>query len=133
MVRHALPLAEVTAAGFRSLPMQAQPTLLIDQECPKPSLMRMLTSSNQPGCNLARPGGLTNLYCCKAMYGGMSIGDTRSTDAVIHLDLLPIRGPLPVLHPRDADDLAQRIQPRMLMYRIRHLARVGDPTLMCLV
>src|SRR5712692_6194398 len=41
LVRHALPLAEVSRAGFCSLPMAVQPTLLIGDEHLSPSTWRL--------------------------------------------------------------------------------------------
>ena len=56
MVRHPLPLAEVSPAGLCSLPMDLRPTLLIAQEHLSPSALRLLSTAHSPNAYVPRKG-----------------------------------------------------------------------------
>jgi hypothetical protein len=127
LVRHPLPLVEVSRAGLSALPMDLQPTLLIDQEHLGLSTSRLLSATNSPNAYVPRRGALVNLYCAKAIYcGGDTLDDALLGDATLQINLAPSRGRLPVLDPKTRQQIAMELQPRLLMYRLRNIAKVRE-------
>lgn len=124
MVRHPLPLREVTRRGLLSLPMELQLTLLIAQEHINPSLWGLLCASNYRNSNVSWREGLRNIYCSKAVYRKYkSAGDDCGNDT-LRVNLSPSRGRLPLLNARDMRELAEELQPKLLAYRRRNIAKV---------
>ena len=52
LVRHPMPLIDISKASFHSALMSLQPTFLIDQE-PPPSTMRLVIATNNPNAHLS--------------------------------------------------------------------------------
>ena len=123
LVRHPMPLIGVSVASFRSAPSCLQPTFLIDQELP-PSVARLLTSTNSPSAWLPSKDGVVNVYSAKAIYGGMTATDALLSDGVLHINLSPSRGKLPLLDVRAEKAITDRFQSMLLMYRARNNAKV---------
>jgi hypothetical protein len=125
LVRHPMPLIGLSMASFRSVPMCLQPTFLIDQEV-QPSMARLLIAANNRDAWLPSKGGVVNVYSAKAIYGGMTATDVLLGDGVLHINLLPSRGKLPVLDVRAEKAIEDQFQPMLLMYRARNLAKVRN-------
>ena len=125
LVRHALPLVEITTSTLRSLPMQLRATLLIDNELAREPLLRLLSVSASRGCNILLKNGVVNAYGAKVLYRGAGFGDTSFGDAVMAINLVPFEGIIPILTVRDRQDLADKFQPLLLSYRVRNIARVA--------
>ncbi len=128
LVRHALPLAEVSRAGLCSLPMDLQSTLLIDQEHLSPSTRRLLSTSNNPNAYVPWKAGLVNVYCPKAIYQGNTLGNGLFGDAAVHINLAPSRGRLPMLDEKARQEIATALQPQLVAYRSRNIAKVREST-----
>ncbi len=126
LVRHALPLAEVSRAGLCSLPMDLHPTLLIDLEHVSPSTRRLLSASNNPNAYVPRNEALVNLYCAKAIYRGDSLGDDVFSDAALRINLAPSRGRLPILDAKTQQEIATKLQSQLVAYRCRNVAKVRE-------
>ena len=125
--RRAVMLAEVTPAGFRSLPMELSLTLLLIQQELKPNLQRLLRASNYRGLRLAgNRGGLTDLYGPKAI----CCGDDAAVDAlgggVIHVFVGPAQFQSGALDEQVQNDIAKHFQPRLLMYRLKNAPKVRE-------
>ena len=125
LVRHPLPLVEISAASLRTLPTNLSPTLLIDDELMPDPLFRLLSVSSNRNANLVMKDGVMNAYGAKALYCGPLERDDSFGDAAMHINLLPSERMLSILTPKDRRDLAARFQPELLAYRVRNIARVA--------
>jgi hypothetical protein len=47
LVRHPIPLIQISIATFRTAPMSLQPTFLIDQELPRPVVRLLIAANNR--------------------------------------------------------------------------------------
>jgi hypothetical protein len=123
IVRHALPLAEVNVPMFHRLPMHLQPTLLIGYV--HPSMWRVFSQSNYPQTLLPNKNGLTDLYCAKAAYAGSPLGGVGG-DSILNINCAPYDGKLPVINGAMQEKIAANFQPKLLDYRLKHVAQVRD-------
>ena len=114
LVRHPLPLVEISAARLRSLLMSLRPTLLIDDELMPDPLLRLLSVSNNRNANLVSKDGVVDVYGAKALYCGPLERDDSFGDAAMHINLSPSDGIAPILSKEDRQDLAARSQPELL-------------------
>jgi hypothetical protein len=125
LVRHPLPLVQISAGSLRSLPMNLNPTLLIDDELISDPLFRLLSVSSSRNANIVGTAGVTNAYGAKALYCGPVARDDSFGDAVMHINLAPSDSRLPLLTQKDRQDVAARFQPGLLAYRVKNIARVA--------
>lgn len=128
LVRRPLPLIELSAAALASLPMQLYPTLLIDHELLSASKRRLLSASNNRQAFILRNRQFVNTYCAKAIYTGLISENNVSDEAILQVNLTPFSSNLPVLRPDDQQRIAGMFQPKLLMYRIRNIAKVRAST-----
>jgi hypothetical protein len=124
--RHGLLLSELTPDAFRALPAQPSLTFLLDQHRVKPAMQRVLRASNHRGLYLSGRAGLVDRYGPKAIFcANDSEMDALGRVAVqIHLPPLSLTS-LP-LDEREQNDIAGHFQPRLLMYRLRNAAKLGQ-------
>ncbi len=122
VVRHALPIGELNLAGFRSLPMHAQLTLLITGL--HSSMHNMLSTSAYRDAFLPCRDELFDTYCPKVVYAGARVADGFSGDAILKINLAPSHGKLPVIDFGTRQAIAADLQPRLLDYRLKYVANV---------
>jgi hypothetical protein len=96
VVRHGLPLGDISLTGLRCLPMHIQPTLLIGRV--NPSMFRALSVSTYPRAYLPTREGLADFCCAK----------------------------LPAISDLAQRKLAANFQPLLVDYKIRHVVRARD-------
>ena len=125
LVRHPLPLAQLSVAGLRSLPLNLRPTLLIDDELMRGPLFRLLAVSNNRHANIISRDGVVNAYGAKALYVGPVERDDSFGGTVMHINLLPSDASLPILSQEDRYALAARFQPALLGYRVKYIGKVN--------
>ena len=122
LCRRSLVLADINRAGFLSL-MPLQPTLLINQPSGSPKILDLWGTSNYRGVYVVgNRGRVHNVVGSKAVFLGMA--DTWSDEA-IHL-ALPARHQLPPLDEHRQAEIANRLQPQLLMYRLRNFRKVRE-------
>jgi hypothetical protein len=120
--RRSLLLADINRAGFLSI-MALQPTLLINQSSRSSKILDLWGTSNHRGVwVVGNRGSVCNAVGAKAVYGGMA--DTWTAEA-IHL-ALPGRHDFPPLDEHDEAEIADRLQPQWLMYRLHNFRKVGE-------
>jgi hypothetical protein len=123
VVRHGLSLAEINLANFRSFPMHIQPTLLIGYV--HPSTWKFCSASNHPGTFVPNKDGLADLYCAKAVYSGPTSWPIRG-DSILNISCALRGGELPFVNGPMLEKFAGHFQPKLLDYRLKHVARVRD-------
>jgi hypothetical protein len=125
LVRHPMPLIDLSLPSLRSAPMCLQPTFLIDQWL-QPSMVRRLIAANNRHAQLPSNGGVVNVYSSKAIYAGLTANDALLGDGVLQINLSPSRGKLPVLDERTEKAIENQFQPMLLMYRARNIGKVRN-------
>ena len=125
--RRPLLLAEVTPSGFRCLPMHLGTTLLINQQSIKPNLQRLLRASTFRGLHLpGNHGNIVDLYGPKAILCGSDAEPNCLGDGALQISITPARLQSPAFDEGKLGEIATKFQPRLLCYRLRHLATVRD-------
>jgi len=126
LCRHPILLAEISAAALYSLPLEFSPTLLIRQEELRPNLQRLLRSSGFRGLHVPRPGGrLADLSCPKAIFFGNGGPADAFCENTIPIALITSGRQPSYLDERLQEEIANEFQPRLLMYRLRNLAKIA--------
>ena len=122
LCRRSLILADVNRTGFLSL-MPLQPTLLISQPSGSLKILNLWETSNYRGVHVVGSGGkVHNVAGSKAIFLGMA--ETSNTDA-IHL-ALPGQHLLPPLDEHSQGEIANRLLPQLLMYRLCNFRRIRE-------
>jgi hypothetical protein len=125
--RRPLMLAEITAGGFRSLPMYLHPTLLINQSGLTPSMAALLHTSRHRGLNVpGSRGSVLDLYGARAIFMGMDAGNNLACGDLIRISQAPAQPHSPVLGDVCLDQIARELQPQLLMYRLVNWRKVQD-------
>ena len=125
--RHPLMLVEVTPVGFRSLPTQVSLTLLLDQQELKPNMQRLFRASSYRGLHVpGNRGSIVDLYGPKAILCGNDAAVDTLGSGVIHISLAPSKLRSSALDEKVQYDIANKFQPRLLMYRLKNSGRVRE-------
>ena len=123
--RYPLILAELTPAGFRSLPRQLPLTLLLNQSALKPNLQRLLRASSYHGLHLpGNRGTVVDLYGPKAIFCENDAAVDALSDGAIHISAAPSSSQSSGLDERVQNEIANDFQPRLLMYRLKSFGEV---------
>ena len=123
VVRHALPLAEISVATFDYLPMHVQPTMLIGHL--SASKWGLLSASNRPHAYVLGKHGLTDRYCAKAAYAG-STSYKIEGDGILKVNCALDGGKQHAINDAALEKIASQFQPKLLDYRLKHVSRVRN-------
>ncbi len=124
--RHPLLLAEVSPAAFCSLPLQLMPTLLMRQEEIPRRLQHLLRASGFHGLQVPRAGGrLADPYCLKAIFFANGSAADGFSENIIPITLAASQVQPGILNERALREIANELQPRLLMYRLRNLTSIA--------
>lgn len=123
--RHPLLLAEVSHAGFCSLPMHLCPTLLINQPGLSPKMQQFLRASSSRDFWVPRGNRLLNFCSAKAIYSGDAFMGTSLSGTAIRISITPTREQLSV-NQRLQEQIANELQAKLLMYRLANYQKVRD-------
>lgn len=124
LCRRALLLGDVTMAGVCSLPMALSPALFIEPSEPDGELQKLLRASRSRSAYLPRSGRLVNLCCAKVICSDEPLFDEVPGGFMV-IPVAPSREPLPILDARAQKEIADRWQPKLLMYRLRNYKRAA--------
>jgi hypothetical protein len=129
MVRHPLRLGEITRSALCSLPFDLQLTLLIDHEPTSRSAQSLLAASNERGAFIWGRGRLISPFSAKAVYRGPALNDGNLDSAPLQINVLPIRGRLPILDMTAQREIVENLQPMMQDYRCRNISKVCESSM----
>jgi hypothetical protein len=102
-------------------------TLLINQQSMKPNLQRLLRASTYRGLHLpGNQGSVVDLYGPKAILCGSDAELNCLGDGALQISIAPSRLPSSAFDERKQEEISSEFQPRLLCYRLRHLATVRD-------
>jgi hypothetical protein len=101
--------------------------LLINQQSMKPNLQRLLRASTYRGLHLpGNQGFVVDLYGPKAILCGSDSELNCLGDGTLQISIAPSSLPSSIFDERKQDEISTEFQPRLLCYRLRHLAAVND-------
>ena len=122
--RRSLLLAGDCVAGLWTLPMNLQPTLLLDCLELTVSIQKFLHASSSKSHYFARKGQTLNFCCAKAVCAQDSLRDRVLADFALQINLPPNRKQRPALTPEESQRIAMRFQADLLWYRLKNYHRI---------
>jgi hypothetical protein len=123
LCRRPVVLGDLSRTAFFSLASLGA-TLLTNQPSLSAKVRDLWNTSSYRGVYVFGKGRVHSVASAKAVFLGMA--DARN-DAGIHFSLPPpANGHLPLLDERQQSRIAEELQPRLLMYRLRNLDRVRN-------
>ena len=127
LCRRGLLLAGLSRSAVLSLPTLMCPSLLVIQpDLPAP-VRTLWNDSSHRGVFIPVGGGaVLDIASSKAIYVGMESRPDTWSDTPFQVALPPAQSGLPQLDDRELEDIANRWQPRLLLYRLRTFRKVRN-------
>ena len=122
VVRHGLSVRNLSLRESRHIPMHLQPTLLIAN--PHHSIYKLLIVSTYSGVPLLAGGSLVDLCSAKVIYIGSNAAESPATEGILHVNIEPCHGKLPMVASSVQRQIAASFQPRLVDYRLKYALRV---------
>jgi hypothetical protein len=122
--RRGIQLGEVSTAGFCALPIDLQPTLLLDLFGLPRSLANLVRVSNVRGSYVARAGDLLDLHCAKAVFSYRNHVDNAVAQNMVRIAVAPGEG-TSCLGDDSPVCIAHELQPPLLQYRLQNYHAVA--------
>lgn len=126
LYRRPLRLSDMTLSGVSSLPMALRPSLFVEHCEPNKDLEKFLRASSARDTFVSRSGRLVDLSCAKVIWSEDSLDKAATGDSVIEIPVTSSLKPLPTLDARAQRQIADRFQPLLLMFRLKHYQQVAD-------
>ncbi len=127
LCRRALLVSDFSSAGFHSLPMDLQPTLLMEVFEPTRRVLNLLRTSNRHGAFIAAGGKAMDAFRAIIVFAPKPLRDTASAGFPLELVLSPTREYVPLMSPAEAERIAAEFQAKLLHYRLLNWAKVRAP------
>jgi hypothetical protein len=120
--RRSLLLADVSRSTIRGLPMCLWPTLLVNQPDLSPKVRASWRASNYDGVFVpGNRGTVSHIACAKALYVALEPSSDDWCDSALHIVVPRPPRELPLLGPAELAEIADRFQPKFLMFRLKNL------------
>jgi hypothetical protein len=120
LCRHPLRVAEPSVRDLLSLPPGLSPTLIIKQPSER-TLTRLLAATTEPDVNLLRDGRCINVQCPTIVCTGEPVAASA-----LSFRLVPDKAEYRRIGKREAQELAEKFQPRLMRYRLSQHRLVAD-------
>ena len=122
LCRRPVLLGDLSRSAFLALaPLGA--TFLVNQPDLSARIRALWSTSNFRGVYVFGSGKISSVASSKAVFLGM---DDAQGDEGVHVALPPARCDLPSLGEQQQSEIAEEIQPQLLMYRLRNLDGVRN-------
>ncbi len=128
LCRRAFVVSDISSAGFHSLPIDLQPTLLTEIFQPTRRALNLLRASTRRGAFVAAGGGTMDAFCAKIVFAPEPLRDPASAGFPLELVLPPTREYVPPISASEAERIATEYQAKLLRYRLLNRAKVRAPT-----
>jgi hypothetical protein len=128
LCRRAFVVSDVSSAGFHSLPMDLQPTLLTEIFQPTRRALNLLRASTRHGAFVAAGGKTMDAFCAKIVFAPEPLRDPASAGFPLELVLPPTREYVPPISASEAERIATEYQAKLLRYRLLNRAKVRAPS-----
>jgi hypothetical protein len=124
--RRALLLSDVNMATWSNVLTALRPTLIINTRRLQASTRAFLEASKMRNQYVPRKGQLLDLFAAQVIHEGIPSGAQSIYESAICLTVTPARGKLPILTDQNRIQIANQIQRKLLLYRLRHYTNVRD-------
>jgi hypothetical protein len=119
LCRHPLRVVEPSIPELLALPHGLAPTLIMKQ--PNDRALARLIAAAEPDVNLLRAGCCINVQCATIVCTREPIGGSA-----LSLRLVPDKAEYRRIGKREAQELAEKFQPRLMRYRLSQHRQVAD-------
>ena len=126
LFRRALPLSDANLPGLCSLPAGLFPALFLEQRELSTQSEKVLHASNARGTFIPWKGRLVNLCWPKVIRSEQRLSNRTLGESAIEIPADPGCCSLLLLDPQTQQDIANRLQPKLLMYRLKNFRRIGQ-------
>jgi hypothetical protein len=124
LCRHPLRLVEPSIRELLSLPQGLAPTLIIKQ--PSERALTRLLAATEPDVNLLRAGRCINMRCATVVCTREPIAASA-----LSFQLVPDKTDYRRIGQREAQELADKFQPRLMRYRLSQHRQVAESHFDC--
>jgi hypothetical protein len=129
LCRHAVTASDISPAALYSVPSAIMPTLLIDEfgtssRAGDRDRLRLLRSGNTRGGRVIRGCNVYDTFCAKVLVSRQEPSDAALASRAVFIPMLPTRRTLPHLDTDALQHIADRFQPQLLNYRLKHYSEV---------
>jgi hypothetical protein len=127
LCRHPVLTTDPDVSALGSLVVRLRPTLILYRAQLTP-VLRLMRASQRPDFRALRNGEPVNLFCAKAIYLEQGVPPDWVGD-VVEIPIAPARRKLPAWNAEIEQDFAEKLQPKLLAYRLANLAKVAASNL----
>jgi hypothetical protein len=130
LCRRAVMASDISLAGLYSVPSAIMPTLLIDEfetggRAGDRDRLRLLRSGSTRDGHVIRGGNVYSTFCTKVVVSRQEPYDAALASRAIFIPMLPTSRVLPCLDTAALQEIADRFQPQLLHYRLKHYFQVA--------
>jgi hypothetical protein len=127
--RRSILAGEISPAALHTVSTSLRPTLLLDEfemgrDARSRGLQRLLRSGSSQGQSVLRCHGAYDLFGPKAIASRQMSGDTALASRALLVTMRPTTRDLAALDPDVLEEIADRLQPKLLAFRLENYARV---------
>jgi hypothetical protein len=127
--RRSVVAGEISTAALYTLNTNLRPTLLLDEfepaaDAPSRSLQRLLRNGSSQGQRVFRGSRAYDVFGPKAIASRQGAGDAALASRGLVVAMRPTGRDLPALDPEVLEGIADRLQPKLLTFRLENYARV---------
>jgi len=127
LCRRSLVLSDISTAGFRFLPADLRPTLILEVDQQSRQLLNFLRASKRHGALIAANGKAVDGFGSKIVFARAPLRDPASAGFPLELVLPPTRQYIPLMSSSEAERIAAEYQAKLLRYRILSWSKVRTP------
>ena len=132
--RRSLIAGDVSSAALYTLSTSLRPTLLLDEfemsgDARSRSLEHLLRNGSSQGQTVFRGSRGYDVFGLKAIASRRGTGDAALASRGLIVTMQPTNKILPALDPKVLAEIADRLQPKLLTFRLENYARVKPVTL----
>jgi hypothetical protein len=127
LYRRALLVGEINLASLCSLPMDLLPSLFFERHDHGPQIQRVIRATRTRG-NIPSKGKLVSTRCTTVIYSEDPLNGDIPDGSAIEIPVLHTGIPLQLLKEDPQQGIAEKFQPKLLMYRLMNYAKVLNST-----
>jgi hypothetical protein len=129
LCRRAVIASDISPAALYSVPNAIMPTLLIDEfetsgRAADRDRLRLLRSGSTPDGHVIRGSKVYNTFGAKVVVSRREPSDAALASRAVFIPMLPTRKTLPYLPADPLQQISDRFQPQLLLYRLKNYSQL---------
>ncbi|MFZ0637560.1 MAG: hypothetical protein WA755_14565 [Candidatus Acidiferrales bacterium] len=129
LCRRALLVTEPNLAALRSAALQMKPTILTEVAIATRAFTRTIRASNRRGTYMVAGEKVLDLSCARVVFAAEPLREPASAGFPLEIAMAPTRDYVPVMEMAEAERIAEDLQAKLLMYRLKNGNKVAPPNL----